>query len=329
MWGIMNAITVKNVSKHFSFKVHKGLKGFLSPERKEIRAVDDISFTVKKGESLAFIGPNGAGKSTTIKMLSSILQPTGGEVKVLGLEPLKQRRELAMRIGTVFGQRSQMIYNLPLTSSFELTANMYRVPPAVAKKRIAKLVEQFALQEFIGQPVRKLSLGQRMRAEVANALIHNPDIIFLDEPTIGLDIVAKRALREVIKSVNRQQGTTVFLTSHDVGDIEEVCERTMIVNHGRIMLDAKTADLKTDYLRTKAVSVVPEGTLKPLNIAGVAGIVKDGRLVFAVDTHKNSLKSFMQNVLDKIDIADITIADTPLEDIIHELYTKGKNDDSV
>jgi ABC-2 type transport system ATP-binding protein len=325
MNGIMNAITVRNVSKHFTFKVHKGFKGFFSPERKVVKAVDDISFTVKKGESVAFIGPNGAGKSTTIKMLSSILMPTSGEVKVLGFEPLKKRRELAMRIGTVFGQRSQMVYNLPLTASFELTAAMYQVPDADAKQRIAKLIEQFDLGEFIDQPVRKLSLGQRMRAEVANALIHNPDIIFLDEPTIGLDIVAKRALREVIKTINRERGTTVFLTSHDVGDIEEVCERTIIVNHGKIMLDAKTADLKTNYLHTKTVSVVPKGAVKKVRVGGVLPEVKDGRLVFSVDTDATPLKDFLRAMLDKIDIADITIEDTPLENIIHKLYTGAKD----
>lgn len=319
----MNAITVKNVSKYFSFKVHKGVKGFFNPERKEIRAVDAINFTVKKGESLAFIGPNGAGKSTTIKMLSSILQPTIGEIKVLGLEPLRQRRQLAMRIGTVFGQRSQMIYNLPLTDSFDLTAAMYQVAPREAKKRVAMLVDQFDLGGFIDQPVRKLSLGQRMRAEVANALIHKPDIIFLDEPTIGLDIVAKRALREVIKNVNRDQHTTVFLTSHDVGDIEEVCARTMIVNNGRIVLDAKTADLKTDYLRTKTVSIIPEGVLKPMTVDGVKAVVNHGRLEFSVDTSKTSLKKFVAALFEKVNIADITISDTPLEDVIHTLYTKG------
>lgn len=287
--------------------------------------MDNISFTVEKGESIAFIGPNGAGKSTTIKMLSSILQPTAGEIKVLGLEPIRQRRELAMKIGTVFGQRSQLVYNLPLTASFELTAAMYQVDAIDAKKRIAKLIDQFDLSGFIDRPVRKLSLGQRMRAEVANALIHNPAIIFLDEPTIGLDIVAKRALREVIKSVNHEQGTTVFLTSHDVGDIEEVCERTMIVNHGTIMLDAKTADLKRNYLRSKTVSAVPKGAPKKVKVSGITPEIKDGRLVFNIDTDKTSLKAFLQAMLDKIDIADITIEDTPLENIIHTLYTGGKD----
>lgn len=320
-----DAIALKNLSKFFTFKSHKGLRGFLHPEHKEVRAVDDVSFTVKRGEAVAFIGPNGAGKSTTIKMLSGILMPTKGKVSVLGYEPLKQRRELAQHIGTVFGQRSQLVFNLPLTDSFELTAKMYSVPNGEARESIQRLISQFGLQEFIDQPVRKLSLGQRMRAEVANALIHKPDIIFLDEPTIGLDIVAKRALRETIKKVNQEQGTTVFLTSHDVGDIEEVCERTMIVNHGRIVLDAKTADLKHDYLRGKTVSVLlDDGGLGKLTVRGFEAKQQKGRLVFTVDTAKVPLKTFLQELLEKAEIADLTVEDAALEDIIHELYTKAK-----
>lgn len=322
----MKAISVNNATKKFEFKTHQGLKGFFNPERKQVIAVDNVSFGVDIGEAIAFIGPNGAGKSTTIKMLSGILQPTEGEVKVLGLRPLEDRRILAQKIGTVFGQRSQLVFNLPLTESFKLTAAMYQVPASDAKLRIKKLINQFDLGGFVDQPVRKLSLGQRMRAEVANALIHNPEIIFLDEPTIGLDVVAKRALREVIKEVNKTQGTTVFLTSHDVGDIEEVCDRTMIVNHGRIMLDAKTADLKTDYFRNKTVSLVPEGEIpKVSNVLGVTGRTEEGRLVFDVDITKTPLKKFMQSLLEKHSFEDITIQDAPLEDIIHELYTKGED----
>lgn len=319
-----DAIVLKNVSKIFAFKAHKGLKGFFSPDKKEVKAVDNITLTIPRGEAVAFIGPNGAGKSTTIKMLSGILQPSHGTITVLGLTPLKQRRELAMRIGTVFGQRSQLVFNLPLTDSFALSAQMYRVPKDVAEERIAGLIQQFNLQEFIDQPVRKLSLGQRMRAEIANALIHNPDIIFLDEPTIGLDIVAKRALRETIKKVNKEQGTTIFLTSHDVGDIEEVCERTMIVNHGQIVLDAKTADLKRTHLQTKTVSVVTDDEYSgPVTVHGITAREVKGRLVFDVNTKKLPLKTFLRDLLAEVNIADLTIEDTPLEDIIHELYTKA------
>lgn len=321
----MNVIILENVSKVFTFKAQKGFKGFFNGEKKHIRAVDDVSLTIPAGEAVAFIGPNGAGKSTTIKMLSGILMPTAGTVQVLGYEPLRQRRELALRIGTVFGQRSQLVFNLPLTDSFKLTAGMYGVASAEAERRIRLLVEQFGLDGFIDQPVRKLSLGQRMRAEVANALIHKPDIIFLDEPTIGLDIVAKRMLRETIKTINKKQGTTVFLTSHDVGDIEEVCTRTMIVNHGKIMLDAQTADLKKNYLHTKKVCVIPEGALPTrCRVDGVEATVNSGRLIFNVDTSKTAMKQFLQKLLQKLDVADLTIEDTPLEDIIHELYTKER-----
>jgi len=319
----MSAIVLRDASKQFSYKTQRGLRGFLHPEKKVVSAVENISLTIERGEAVAFIGPNGAGKSTTIKMLCGILQPTSGTVSVLGMEPLKHRRELAMQIGTVFGQRSQLVFNLPLTDSFLLSAEMYGVPKEAATERIQKLVEQFDLAAFIDQPVRKLSLGQRMRAEVANALIHDPSIIFLDEPTIGLDIVAKRALREVIKTVNREQGTTVFLTSHDVGDIEEVCNRTMIVNHGKIVLDAPTADLKKKYFQGKKVAVVPEGKLPvSLEVHGITGTVADGRLLFDVDTTQITLKEFLQALLTKVAVADVTIEDTPLEDIIHELYTK-------
>lgn len=321
-----DAIVLKNVSKTFSYKTHKGLKGLFNPDKKEISAVADVSITIKRGEAVAFIGPNGAGKSTTIKMLSGILQPSKGHVRVLGFEPIAQRRELAMHIGTVFGQRSQLIFNLPLTDSFLLTAKMYRIPDAEARQRIAALVQQFNLQEFIDQPVRKLSLGQRMRAEVANALLHNPDIIFLDEPTIGLDVVAKRALRDTIKKVNKEQGTTIFLTSHDVGDIEEVCDRTMIVNHGQIMIDTNTSELKRLYLQEKTVAVVPAKNLKeklPV-IEGVEPVSSKGRLLFRVNTKKTPLKQFLQSLLKDIDIADLTIEDMPLEDVIHEFYTKAK-----
>jgi ABC-2 type transport system ATP-binding protein len=319
----MAAIVLQDVSKQFTYKAHRGIRGFFSPDKKVVPAVDGVSFTIERGEAVAFIGPNGAGKSTTIKMLCGILQPTGGTVSVLGLEPLRHRRELAMQIGTVFGQRSQLVFNLPLTDSFLLSAEMYRVPKTEAMARIQKLVEQFDLGSFIDQPVRKLSLGQRMRAEVANALIHEPSIIFLDEPTIGLDIVAKRALREVIKTVNKEQGTTVFLTSHDVGDIEEVCDRTMIVNHGQIVLDAKTADLKKKYFRAKTVAVVPEGKLpRGLTVDDIPAVIDNGRLVFTVDTTTTTLKKFLQSLLSKVEVADVTIEDTPLEDIIHELYTR-------
>jgi ABC-2 type transport system ATP-binding protein len=318
-------ITLRDISKEFTFSKRKGLFS-ASKTKKTVRAVDGVSFTVQKGESLAFIGPNGAGKSTTIKMLCGILQPSGGSVQVLGFDPLKQRRQLALHIGTVFGQRSQLVFNLPLVDSFRLSAEMYRVPPHKIEHRIQELIEQFDLAGFADQPVRKLSLGQRMRAEIANSLIHNPEIIFLDEPTIGLDVVAKRSLRKLIRQINKELGTTIFLTSHDIGDIEEVCERTIVINHGKIILDASTEHLKRDFIKSKTVHVLPaDGAPVPHSVRGIKGVVgDDGIISFSLDTHQHELKEFLKAILDEIDVADLTIDNTPLEDIIHDLYTDAE-----
>jgi ABC-2 type transport system ATP-binding protein len=247
VYKAMNAISVKHLSKSFRFPVRTDGRGFfanlLKPEMKTVDAVKGVSFSVKKGERIACIGPNGAGKSTTIKMLTGILYPTAGEVEVLGLHPQNNRRELAYKIGTVFGQRSQLYPNLPITSSLEFFGVMYDLTDEEIKVRSSELVELFDLDSFKDQPVRKLSLGQRMRAEIACSLIHRPEIIFLDEPTIGLDVVAKHALRDILMRLNTEQGTTIFLTSHDVGDIEALCERTIVINHGEIVVDEATSDL--------------------------------------------------------------------------------------
>lgn len=255
----MTAISVHNLTKSFTFPVRTDGRGFwknlLSPEMKTVDAVKGVSFSVKKGERTACIGPNGAGKSTTIKMLTGILYPTSGEVTVLGLHPQNDRKQLAYKIGTVFGQRSQLYPNLPLTSSLEFFGVMYDLSDEEIKKRSDELIDLFDLASFKDQPVRKLSLGQRMRAEIACSLIHRPEIIFLDEPTIGLDVVAKAALREILLTLNTEHGTTIFLTSHDVGDIEALCERTIVINHGEIVVDEATSNLvklfPVDHLDTK------------------------------------------------------------------------------
>jgi len=220
---IDTAIIVDRLTKKFSFSVKDPKKHFLanlfSPTTKSVTAVDDISFVVPAGETIAFIGPNGAGKSTTIKMLTGILCPTSGMVKVLGLDPQGDRKQLALNIGTVFGQRSQLLFNLPIIDSFNLFAKVYEVDDKKYRVQKNTLIELFDLADILDQPVRKLSLGQRMRAEIAAALLHEPPIIFLDEPTIGLDVVAKRKLRETLNSINEEHKTTIFLTSHDAGDM--------------------------------------------------------------------------------------------------------------
>lgn len=247
----MNIIEVKNLNKRFTVKQkEKGIKGsiksIIKPKYKKIRAVNNISFTVEKGEMLAFIGPNGAGKSTTIKMLTGILYPTSGEIIVNGINPAKQRKKLAYKIGTVFGQKEQLWTHLTPYDNFKFFGAIYDIPNNEIEDRIEELSNTFELQEFINTPVRNLSLGQRIRCEMVAALIHKPEILFLDEPTIGLDPVVKKNIRKLIKKMNKELGTTIFLTSHDVGDIEKLCKRVIIINKGKIIMDDTMQNLKSN-----------------------------------------------------------------------------------
>ncbi|MBX3075689.1 ATP-binding cassette domain-containing protein [Candidatus Obscuribacterales bacterium] len=235
------AVEVDNLRK--VYEVHKR-RGLFAREKSEVVSVDNVSFSVPEGQALAFVGPNGAGKSTTIRMLTGILRPTSGSARVLGFDPWKDRARMAFHIGAVFGQRSQLWYHLPAGDTFDLLARIYNIDPREYKKRRDELVERFNLGALIDVPVRKLSLGQRMRAEVAASLLHKPKLLMLDEPTIGLDINARHQLRELIREWNRRDGLTVFLTSHDTGDIESVAERVIIINHGRIVLDDTVDDLR-------------------------------------------------------------------------------------
>lgn len=245
----MNVIEAENLSKTFRVKQkEKGMKGSIravfKPHVEEIEAVKGISFAVEEGEALAFIGPNGAGKSTTIKMLTGILYPDGGRVQVLGIDPTKKRKQLAYQIGTVFGQKEQLWTHLTPYDNFQFFGAIYDIPDGEMEKRIGELMEMFELSAFINTPVRNLSLGQRIRCEIAVSLIHRPKVLFLDEPTIGLDPVVKENIRFLIRQMNREFHTTIFLTSHDIGDIEKLCRRVIIVNSGQIVLDDSMEHLK-------------------------------------------------------------------------------------
>ncbi|MCR4322923.1 MAG: ATP-binding cassette domain-containing protein [Candidatus Azambacteria bacterium] len=272
---------------------------------------------------MAFIGPNGAGKSTTIKMLTGILFPTAGSISVLGLDPAKDRKKLAYKIGTVFGQRSQLLPNLPLTDSLEFFGVMYDLSDKQIKIRIAELVELFNLGSFINQPVRKLSLGQRMRAEVASSLIHKPEIIFLDEPTIGLDVVAKKSLRDLLLKINNEEGTTIFLTSHDVGDIESLCSRTIVINHGTLVKDLPTQELARSFIREKYVDVTPEKTFDsfPELPSGLRYAVKEkNKITVVVDIEKITTQEALRKLLNVFEVDDIDVYNTSLEAVIRNMY---------
>lgn len=321
-------IRISNVTKTFSTAIKDPKRGslanFFAPEKKVITAVDDISFSVTKGEALGFIGPNGAGKSTTIKMLTGILTPTVGDIRVCGYAPIDDRQRLAFRIGTLFGQRSQLISNLPLTDTFDLFGAMYELSERKIKARRKALVRTLELEEFMFQPVRKLSLGQRMRAEIAVALIHEPEIIFLDEPTIGLDVVAKKALRHVLADLNKNEGVTLFLTSHDAGDIEYLCERTIIVNHGRIMVDERTENLRRRYFTRKHVRLEVTAGEGRITLPGVSKFKREGsEISFVVDTSRVPLRDVLNATFGAYTVEDIDVTNPSLEEVIEAAYVRA------
>lgn len=245
-------ISVKRLSKKFvAYKNRPGIKGALLnlflPIKNEITAIRDLSFLVKEQERCAFIGPNGAGKSTTIKMLTGILHPSCGDMEVLGCIPWKERKKLGYQIGTVFGQRSQLWYHLPPSDSFDLLAKIYEIDPVIYQKRLKEMIDLFELKSLLHKPVRGLSLGERMRCEIVASVLHRPKVLFLDEPTIGLDINAKLTIRGLLKKLTEDHGTTLFLTSHDTADIEQVADRVLVLDQGTLIWDSSLKDLKKKY----------------------------------------------------------------------------------
>lgn len=325
----MSIIKVQNLYKNFKVKTkEEGLKGsirsIISPSYRAIEAVNNISFEVEKGEILAFIGPNGAGKSTTIKMLTGILHQTSGNIKVLGLNPSTQRKQLSFRIGTVFGQKSQLWFHLPPLDSFNLLGNIYEMDKAKLKDRIEFLKETFEIGDLMDVPVRKLSLGQRIRCEIAASILHEPEIIFLDEPTIGLDVVVKQKIRELILKLNKEEKTTIFLTSHDAGDIEQLCKRAIIINHGQVVLNESIKSLKYDYLNKKEISIKYNQEIKvddpKINVVKRKG----SALKVQVDTSKQDIEEVLTELIKYGKVDDITISEPPLEEIISYIYQQKR-----
>mgnify|MGYP004451737541 FL=1 len=279
---------------------------------------------IEKGEIIAFIGPNGAGKSTTIKMLTGILYPDSGSIKVMGIDPVKERKKLAYEIGTVFGQKEQLWTHLTPYDNFKFFAAIYDIPNSVAEKKINELIMLFELNDFINTPVRNLSLGQRIRCEIVASLIHEPKVLFLDEPTIGLDPVVKENIRSLIKRMNKEYKTTIFLTSHDVSDIEKLCKRVIIINNGQVVLDDSMENLKYHYLNKKIVEVKMKEKVSINDEEGI-NVLKDKgyNLKVEVDITKRSVTDVIK-LLNPDNIIDINISNVPLEEIISSIYKKGK-----
>ena len=291
---------------------------------KRTRAVDHLTLGIEAGESVGYIGANGAGKSTTIKMLTGILKPTSGLVRTCGLDPMRDRIGVARRVGVVFGQRSQLWWDLPLRDSFEILAAIHRLEPAAATARTGRLVEQLEMGPQLGTPVRSLSLGQRMRAEIAAALLHTPELLILDEPTIGLDVLSKQRLREFLVAERRERGTTLLLTTHDMGDIERLCERVLVVDHGRLAFDGTLPGLAATVGAQRILVIdlaeptpdlteVPSTTLLESESGGL-------RQRLAFDAAATTAAAVIAHVSARHSVRDLSIEEPDIEDVVRRIY---------
>jgi len=324
-------IEVQGLRKEFKIAKRKegafsALRSLFSREYTTKLAVNDVSFSIQPGELVGYIGPNGAGKSTTIKMLTGILVPTGGQVRVRGLVPYEKRTENARQIGVVFGQRTQLWWDLPTIESFQLLQHIYKVPAQQFTRNMDRFRELLGLDEFLQTPVRQLSLGQRMRADLAAALLHDPKILYLDEPTIGLDVVAKEKIREFMKEINRERGVTVILTTHDMQDIEKMCERMILIDKGTVIYDGPLAQIKERFgkLRTLVVDLEPNGFGADLRIEGAEQMKREAnRFWLRFNRDLISASQLIARVSEQYAIRDLTVEEPEIEGIISRIYQEG------
>lgn len=325
------AIHARDLAK--TYRVARRHGGFLGPlrnvfgaEYREVVAVAGVTFAIGPGELVGYVGPNGAGKSTTIKMLTGILLPSAGSIEVLGMSPERERKRIAQRIGVVFGQRTQLWWDLPLIESFELLRHMYRVSEVAYRRRVEQLDALLGLGEFLATPVRQLSLGQRMRGDLAAALLHEPEILFLDEPTIGLDVVAKYRVREFLRAINRDLGVTILLTTHDMTDIEQLCRRMMIIDRGALLFDGALADILERFggERTLVIDLATDELAEPLDVPDAIEVRRDGpRRWLRFQRAETSASAVISAVAARYPIADLTIEEPDIESIVRRIYQEG------
>ena len=329
-------IKVENITKEFkSNKKYPGFKGaiksFFSTEYIIKKAVDDISFSIEDGEIVGYIGANGAGKSTTIKMMTGILTPTSGKITVDGLVPYEKRKENAKRIGVVFGQKTQLWWDLPLSETFTLLKEIYEVSDKDFNERMAFLNSTLSLEDFMLTPVRGLSLGQRMRADIAAALIHNPKVVYLDEPTIGLDVMVKEKVRNAIREINKKYGTTIILTTHDLNDIEELCSRIIIIDNGKKIYDGSLEEIKSRYGARTSIELQVKKKIDLSSLSFKENLEEDdlnikeenNKIIATFNKNKISSSEIMSEILKKVEVIDFKVIETSIEDIIKKIYSEG------
>ncbi len=322
----MSYIVVDGISKTFkATKRNSGLKAalksFFKREYVYIDAVKDVSFSIEKGEIVGYIGPNGAGKSTTIKMLCGILLPTAGNIKVGGMNPFVDRRKYVSNIGVVFGQRSQLAWDIPAEDTFDLLKDIYKLSDKEYQKNKEELIRLLDIEDVIKKPVRSLSLGQRMRCEIVASLLHDPKILFLDEPTIGLDAKSKKIVRDFILKINKEKKVTIILTTHDMTDIDKLAKRIILIGKGQILYDGSLETLKAKYGSYKSITVITKQTIKDIKLKGVISKKKiDGGYNFIIDSNIISISKFINYISNKFSIIDLDIDNENIDDVILKLY---------
>ncbi|MEU6970124.1 ABC transporter ATP-binding protein [Kitasatospora aureofaciens] len=315
----MALIELQDVHRTFTVRARTGR---FSRVRREVRAVDGLSFTVEAGECVGYIGPNGAGKSTTIKMLTGILVPSSGRLRVAGVDPARERVALARRIGVVFGQRTTLWWDLPLRDSFELARRIYRIPDRRYRENLGRCVELLDLGGLLDTPVRQLSLGQRMRGDLAAALLHDPQVLYLDEPTIGLDVVSKGKVREFLREVNRDRGTTVLLTTHDLTDIEQLCGRVMVIDHGRVVHDGGLDGLHAAGRSERTLVVDLAEARPPIEVAGARVVKVEGPRQWLAFPARESAAPIVAEVAARYPMVDLSVREPAIEDVIARMYAE-------
>jgi ABC-2 type transport system ATP-binding protein len=319
-------IAVDRLEKHFTIRHHHrgawgAVRNLFSSRTRTVAAVDDISFEIEPGELVGYLGPNGAGKSTTIKMLTGLLVPSGGQLEVNGFIPWRQRRRYVADIGAVFGQRTTLWWDLPLVESLDLLKYIYRVPEARFNANLAEFTKLLDLDEFMDTPVRSLSLGQRMRADIAAALLHDPSLVFLDEPTIGLDVVAKERIRQFIRHINRARGTTVMLTTHDISDVRKLCDRILIIDKGKLLYDGTLDALQERFGGAREMVVDFDSMPDHIDLPGGATADQSGtRMIISFDPRQVRTRTLIQDLSARFDLQDLTVREPDIEATIRRIY---------